>query len=434
MSNLAVLGGEPHIKKGFQRYNPIGREEVASVTKVVESGDLSSFLGAWGESFDGGTKVKEFESAWCGRFGVKHAVSVNSATSGLFAAVGAIGTSPGDEIIVPPYTMSATVMAPLVYGGIPVFTDVEDNTFCIDVERVEKAINAKTKAIIAVNLFGHSAELLKLRQIADKKGIYLIEDSSQAPLASENGRLAGTVGHIGVFSLNYHKHIHTGEGGVCVTDSDELALRMRLIRNHGENATEPALIDDLTNLIGYNYRLTEVAAAIGIEQLKKVDALVDRRESAAIKLCAALSDVPGLVVPEIREGCRHVFYAWPAKYYEQVIGVPRDVVIRALGAEGLGPFGSYVKPLYLLPVFQKRIAIGKNGFPFNLSDVTYSKGMCPVTERLYEDEMLAFPICAYDLDDEDIEQIAEGIRKVFSNKDELAEFARDAQEAYALPV
>ena len=131
-------------------------------------------------------------------------------------------------------TMSATVMAPLIYGGIPVFVDIEEDYFCIDLNKVELAINSKTKAIIAVNLFGHPAELRRLRDLADKNGIYLIEDAAQCPLASENSFYAGTIGHIGVFSLNYHKHIHTGEGGICCTDDDELALRLRAIRNHGK--------------------------------------------------------------------------------------------------------------------------------------------------------------------------------------------------------
>lgn len=433
MSNLALLGGKPTISKKFEPYRSIGKEEAAAVATVIESGNLSEFLGVWGEYFDGGPRIHEFEQAWSKRFGVKHTVSVNSATSGLFAAMGAVGVSPGDEVIVPPYTMSATVMAPLVYGGIPVFADIEPDTFCLNATHIEKLISPKTKAILAVNLFGHPAELTKLRQIADDQKIYLVEDNSQGPLASEQGKLAGTIGHIGIFSLNYHKHVHTGEGGMCVTDDDELALRLRLIRNHGENAVEPAGIVNLSNLVGFNYRLTEMGAAIGIEQLKKADRLVDEREQVALKLSEALSDVPGLTPPVVRKDCRHVFYVWSARYNAEAMGgVSREVIKEALQAEGLGAFGSYVKPLYLLPIFQKKVAIGDQGFPFNLSNVTYGKGICPVTERMFEKELLVFPLCSYDLKVNDVDLVASAIKKVFANQDELIRYARGATKTMAV--
>src|SRR5262249_8722448 len=158
-----------------------------------------------------------------------------SATSGLVAAMGAVGIEPGDEVIVPPTTMSATAVAPLAYGGKPGFADIEPETFGPDPAAVRAPITPRTKAIVSANLIGHPARLAELAAIAREHGLYLVEDNAQGPLAAEHGRYAGTVGDIGVFSLNYHKHIHTGEGGVCVTNDDELALRLQLIRNHGEN-------------------------------------------------------------------------------------------------------------------------------------------------------------------------------------------------------
>ena len=154
------------------------------------------------------------------------------------------------------------------YGGIPFSADVEKDYFCLDYQAVINKITNRTKAIIAVNLMGHPAELIKLRKLADSKGIYLIEDNAQAPHAHENGLLTGTIGHIGVASLNYHKHIHTGEGGVCTTNDDNLAERLKLIRNHGENVINDLDIKNLTNLIGFNFRLTEIGAAMGISQIK----------------------------------------------------------------------------------------------------------------------------------------------------------------------
>ena len=208
--------------------------------------------------------------------------------------MGAIGISPGDEVIIPPTTMSATAMAPLVYGGIPVFADIENKTFCIDPVKVEEKINKNTKAIIAVNLFGHPAQLKKLKNIAKKYNIYLIEDNAQAPLALENGKYCGTVGDIGVFSLNYHKHIHSGEGGICCTNNNELALRMQLIRNHAEASIEFTGLKDITNMIGYNYRMTELSAAIAIVQLRNIKKHVELRKRLSEKLSTYVSNLPGL--------------------------------------------------------------------------------------------------------------------------------------------
>ena len=410
MEKLALFGGVPVLPCPLPVYNTLGEEEAEAVADVVRSGCLSGFYGSWGEQFGGGPMVRRFEAAWAERFGVAHAVSVNSATSGLYAAMGAIGIQSGDEVIVPPYTMSATALAPLIYGGIPVFADVELETFCIDVQAVEAAITPRTRAIIAVNLFGHPAKLAELRALADKRGLFLIEDNAQAPLAMENGRLAGTIGHIGVFSLNYHKHIHAGEGGVCVTNDTGLALKLQLIRNHGENVVEPIGLADITNMIGFNYRMTELSAAVGLAQLGKIDRHVAAREHLACRLIAGLSDLPGLTVPATRSNCRHVFYALGFRYDAEIVGVSREHFSNALTAEGFPNFLGYVRPLYLLPIFQQRVAFGS--YPFSLSSVTYPPGLCPVAEHLYSESLLGFENCATAPSEMQIDLLIAAIRKV----------------------
>ena len=419
MSVLACKGGEPVYSKPFLPYNTMGEEEVAAVSRVVRSGKLSSFIGAWCDDFDGGREIRAFESSWADRFNCRHAISVNSNTSGLIAAMGAVGVGPGDEVIVPPYTMSATAVAPLFYGGVPVFVDIEPQTYCLDLEKVKAAITPRTRAIIVVDLFGHPGELQALRQLADKHGIYLIEDAAQAPLAKEHDRYAGTVGHIGVFSLNYHKHIHTGEGGMCCTDDDELALRLRAIRNHGENIVEPLEIANIHNLVGFNFRMTELSAAIGLAQLKKMDRLVDSRETIANRLTQVTLSLPGLTPPLVRESCRHVYYVWAARYEAQKTGVPRERVVEALVAEGLPVYQGYVAPLYRLPLFQKRKAIGRAEWPFSLSDRHYNDRICPVVERLHEKELLEVHICSHLFNEAEQQALADGFDKVFSNLDAL---------------
>ncbi len=419
MNKLACKGGEPVYKKAFKAYNTMGEDEIEAVTRVVRSGKISSFIGAWCDEFDGGNEVRAFESAWAKHFDCRYAISVNSNTSGLIAAMGAIGICPGDEVIVPPYSMSATVVAPLFYGGVPVFVDIDPDTFCLDVEKVKSAITHRTRAIIVVDLFGHPAELQTLRQLADERGIFLIEDAAQAPLALEYGRFAGTVGHIGVFSLNYHKHIHTGEGGICCTDDEELALRLRAIRNHGENIVEPLGLKNITNLVGFNFRMTELSAAIGLSQLKKINQQVDSRERIGTRLTQATSGLPGLTPPLVRDGCRHVYYVWSARYDANLTGVQREKVVEALVAEGLPVYQGYVAPLYRLPLFRNRRAIGDKGWPFNLTDRLYENGMCPVAERMYEKELVEVHVCSYLFDEVEQQALINGFEKVFDNLDAL---------------
>ena len=424
MTDLAILGGTAALQSPLRPYRSIGEAEVAAVKRVAQSGLLSGFYGSLGPQFLGGPVVQEFEQAWRQQFGVKHAVSVNSATSGLYAAMGAIGVSPGDEVIVPPYTMSATVVAPLLYGGIPVFADIDPQTFTLDPVAVEAAITPRTRAILVVNLFGQPARLRELRDLADRRGIMLVEDNAQGPLATESGRFAGTVGHIGVFSLNYHKHIHTGEGGVCVTDDDTLGRRLQLIRNHAESVVEADGTKDLTNMVGFNFRLSELSAAIGIEQLRNAEMHVFRREKLGRLLSEGIAGLEGLQPPHAREDCRHVYYVWALKVDAERLGATRAQFSAALAAEGFPHFSGYVAPLYRLPLFRQRIAIGRDGFPFNLSKVRYEDGLCPVTEKMHERELIGFEPCAYDLDDADIDALIGAIRKVHAARAELRKINR----------
>lgn len=423
MNTLALLGGKPVIKSSLKPYRSIGEEERVAVDAVMRSGNLSSYVGAWCDAFDGGPVVRDFESRFAAKFNVPHAIAMNSNTSGLIAAMGAAGVSPGDEVIVPPTTMSASAMAPLIYGGIPVFVDIEPHTFCLDIVKVREAITPRTRVIMAVNIFGQPAALIELRELADEHGIILVEDNAQGPLATQADRYAGTIGHIGVFSLNYHKHIHTGEGGVCCTSDERLAKRLRMIRNHAENVTDNLADGDLVNLVGFNFRLTELQAAVGIAQLEKVDRVVDEREAIANRFSRELGDLPGIVPPQVRDNCRHVYYVWASRYDERVTGVPRDLFAKALAAEGVPVSVGYVAPLYLLPIFQKRVAIGRDGFPFTLTNRSYHKGLCPVAERMHEKELLELHVCSWTFEDAEIRSVVDAFAKVYENRDALKSFA-----------
>jgi dTDP-4-amino-4,6-dideoxygalactose transaminase len=416
-SDLAIFGGRPVLASELAPYPAIGVREAEAVAQVLASRTLSGFYGSWGDQFLGGPVVKKLEAAWCERFNASHAVSVNSATSGLTAALGAVGVTPGSEVIVPPFTMSATVVTPLMYGAVPVFADIDPETFTIDVESVKRAMSRRTKAIVAVNLFGHAAKLHELRALADKAGVALIEDNAQAPLARENGRYTGTIGHVGVFSLNYHKHIHAGEGGICTTEDADLARRMQMIRNHGENVVEALQIEDPTNLVGFNFRMTEMSAAVAMAQLEAADEHVQRRVRLAESLTRSVAGLDGLTPPVVREDCEHVYYLWGLRLDEKRVGLTRAQFSKALAAEGFPHFLGYLRPLYHLPIFQKRIAFGE--YPFNLSEVRYAGDLCPVAERMWREELVCFEVCAYDVDEAQAKLMGDAIRKVHAHRDEL---------------
>ena len=420
---LALLGGTPAIQTAFTPFNTIGEEELAAATEVIRSGVLSGYIGAPGEAFMGGPKVRAFEATAAAYFGVKHAVAVNSWTSGLIAAVGAIGLEPGDEVITTPWTMVATATAILQWNGIPVFADIEPESFNIDPTSVEKLIGPRTRAIMAVDIFGQSCNIRALRDIATRHSLKLLCDTAQAPGATYHGQDAGTLADIGGYSLNYHKHIHCGEGGILVTNDDRFARRLRLIRNHAEaviDSSEPA---ELCNMLGYNFRLGEIEAAIAIEQLKKLGPNITGRQGVAKQLNEGLAGLRGLTTPHVAESCTHVYYIYGMSLDTEVLGVPREKIVEALRAEGVpGIMGGY-QNVHMYPLFQHRIAYGTQGFPwkspYTSRDIEYGPGTCPVAEKLHTETFIGLTLCMCEFQPPDVEQILQAFRKVWAQLDTL---------------
>lgn len=430
---LAINGGLPVRTKPFPAHRYIGEEEKEAVNRVLDSGILSRFLGCWHDDFYGGPEVQVLEKEWAQYFNVKHAIAVNSCTSGLYCAVGATGIEPGEEVIVSPFTMSASAVAPLIYNAIPVFADVEPDYFCLDPNEVEKKITPRTRAIIVVDIFGLPYDAEAINTIAKKHGLLVIEDTAQAPGALYKGKYAGTLGDMGVYSLNYHKHIHCGEGGIVVTDDDALADRVRLIRNHAEAVVEQKGVTDIRNMIGFNYRMTEIEASITRCQLKKLDSLIRIRQENCAYLSEKLAEIPALEPARVRRDCTHVYYAYPVKYREDVAAVPREIFIEAVVAE-LSPTElregegvligcGYVKPLYLQPLYQKKIAYGSKGCPFGPPwynhDTNYGRGLCPVTELLHEKELFTHELMRPGMTREDLDDVVKAFCKVWEYRNTL---------------
>ncbi len=383
--------------------------------RILRSGRLSGFYGSAGENFSGGPEVKRLEAAWRERFQTKHAIAMNSATSCLMAATAACDLGPGDEMIVPPFTMIASATAAKLWGARAVFADVREDIFTLDPESVARNITPRTKVIMAVNLFGQAADFDALLALARRHGLMVIEDNAQAPGALYRGRPAGTLGDIGVFSLNCHKTIQCGEGGVACTDDDGLAHRLRLIRNHGEAVVrEIGYADHPEKLIGFNFRMGELEAAIAGEQLAKLDALTAPRQRIAALYDDRLAPLPGLAVPKVGDQRDHVYYTYALRFGAERAGFSRAQLVAALAAEGVPCFEGYCRPLYQEPLFS--------------ADPGNRAGLCPVVERLYEEELL-FHAWLHPEIEPFAARIAEAFEKVWDLSGSLAEHGEDREPA-----
>ena len=418
---LALFGGTPIRKNPFPAYNSLGKEETQAAHKVMASGVLSDFLGAAGDKFLGGARVRQFETQFAKYFGVTHAVSFNSATTALTAALTAAGVGPGDQVITSPYTYTATAGAILLAGAVPVFADIDDS-LCLSASSVEKKITRYTKAILAVNLFGGMPDYRALSHIAKKHKLVLIEDNAQAPGATFDGKFAGTIGDIGIFSFNVHKVIQSGEGGVLVTNNDSYAFRAQLARNHGELVVAQMPERPFEPIVGNNTRMTELHAAIAACQLKKLRASNQHRRKLAAHLSRELKGYSWLEAFTFLPQMEHVYHLFPMRFHEDRAGFSRDTFIKAMEKEGFVLGGGYVAPLYLLPVYQKRRMYPNSRFPFNQAGadkVSYKKGTAPHCEWYWKKSLVTSDLCQPNRSISDMDTFVRAVKKIDDNKAQL---------------
>jgi perosamine synthetase len=411
------------IKKiNLQPYNSYGKEEELAALKVIRSRKLSDFLARPGKNFKGGKNVKKFEQQCQKIFKTKYAIAVNSWTSGLIAAAGAIDLNPGDEVIVTPNTMSATISSILHWGAIPVFCDVEDKFFNIDHKKITKLISKKTKAIFVVDIYGHPCNYKEIFSIAKKNKLYVVSDNAQSPGAYYNKKLSSSISDIGGISLNYHKHIHTGEGGVIFTNDKNLYYRCCLIRNHAEAIiASDNKIKNYSNLVGHNFRFGEIEAALGLVQLKKLKKKVARRQYIANYLNKNLRKYEWLRLPKVEKNCTHSYYIYPIVLDTQKVKGERDFIINQFKKINIEGITRGYLPSNLLPVFLKKIAFGKKNYPWSMNKnkkYIYKKGTCPIAEDLYFNSLICFEMCRFQLDNNDLIKFT----KVFTKILDLVDF------------
>lgn len=443
MSKLALFGGKPVRTVPFQSSVVIDDEERTLVNEVLDRKEFSRFMGSASEgieemlvmpsieaekfksqyfTFLGGRMVRTFEKDYALFTGSDYAISVNSATSGLGTALAAVGCGPGDEVITTCLSFNATALSILTFNSVPVFVDVSPENFCLDHELIRKAVTERTKAILVVHLLGFPADMEAILAIAREYGLAVIEDCAQAPGVLCNGKHVGTLGDLGVFSFQETKNMMTGEGGMIVTNSPNLAKACRLIRNHGESIPDGSWPQEsLVNLVGFNFRMTELTAALGVAQLRKLQRNNEIRKQNASELHARLQGLEGLtVVPFPKGSVPHVV---PFLYDEQSVGVSRDDILRALRAEGIPVGGGYPRLMPDNPMFQKKIAYGSKGCPWSChlytGKITYEQGAFPVARELIASRFIWFYHVHPPNTASDMVQAAEAFRKVFNNLDEL---------------
>lgn len=400
---LAIYGGEPVRKGPFPRERKVGKEEIEELKEVVESG----WLFRWG-----GKKVEEFERLFAQRHGVRFGIASTSGTAAIHTAIGSLQIEPGDEIVVPPITDIGTIIPILKEGGIPVFADIDPKTGNIDPDEVKRLMSGRTKAIMVVHLAGNPCDMDGISEIAKGYGIALIEDCSQAYLAEYKGRLVGTIGNIGCFSLQQSKHITTGDGGICITDDEELAIRISLFMDKGweRRADVP---HRRYPILGMNYRMNELTGAVAVAQMRRLDMVVRRRRELGGLLTQLISDCEYVIPQKILDGCQHSYWHYEISVRPDA-PFGADLFSKALQGEGIPASAHYIgKPIFLChEALRRRQIFGGSMFPFNYSsrDIRYDEGTCPKAQD-YLDHLVILPIHE-GLNEEDIEDMARAIVKV----------------------
>jgi len=387
---LALHGGTP-VRKVLLPYGrqAITEEDIQAVAETLRSDWLTT-----------GPKVNEFEEAFAAWVGARYAVTFSSGTAALHAAAFATGIGSGDEAITSPLTFAATANCALYQGGRPVFADINKDTLTIDPEQVSSLINSRTKALLPVDYAGHPADLDALLKIAERNGLTVIEDACHALGAEYRKQRVGSIAHMTIFSFHPVKHLTTGEGGMVTTNDSKLAGILRKFRNHGissdarDRQREGQWKYDMV-LLGFNYRLPDIACALGLQQLSRLDANLTRRKEIANRYSSAFREIPGIIVPAVLPQLVPAWHLYPIRFELGQFTVGRAEIFRALRAENIGVNVHYI-PVHLHPYYRDRFG--------------YKGGEFPIAEAAYE-SLISLPMF-HGMTDEDVSDVIGAVEKV----------------------
>lgn len=390
MEILAINGGKP-VRDELLPYGRqwINNEDINAVVRVL----MGDFLTT-------GPTIREFEESFADKVNAKYAVAVSNGTAALHAACYAAGIREGDEVITTPITFAASANCILYQGATPVFADIDPKTYNIDINEIEKKITPITKAIIPVDFTGQPVLLNEIMEIARKHNLIVIEDAAHSLGAAYKNQKVGSIADMTGFSLHPVKHITTGEGGLITTNSEELYNRLSLFRSHGITRDVSKMLsyegpwyyEQLE--LGYNYRLTDIQAALGISQLRRVDLFVERRREIAQEYNKAFAEYHELVTPFQHEDCTSSWHLYILKINTELLNVGRREIFDALRAENIGVNVHYI-PVYYLPYYK---------------GLGYTKGLCPNAEALYE-RIITLPMYPQ-MDNNDVSSVINAVGKV----------------------
>jgi perosamine synthetase len=379
MEKLALHGGKMTKKTPFGTGKRFGQEELKQLQEALDQNTLFYWHG---------TKVKEFTRQFAEIYGVQHCVAVSSGTSAIHVALGALGVTAGDEVITSPITDMGTMIGILYQNAIPVFADLNPYTYNMDPRSIETKITDKTKAVLVVHLAGNPSDMDSILKIAGKYNLKVIEDCAQSYMSYYKGRLVGTFGDVGCFSLNDYKHISTGDGGMCLIREEELYKKVLRFadKNYDRLSSDPLALRKVEYLAP-NYRMTELQGAVALAQLKKLKWICNKRNQYGDGLSAEIEGVPGVHPHSITQGGRSSYWFYMFRIDEGILGVSREEFSRALAAEGIPNQPGYIPCC----VYEYDLLLNKNAYmgtdcPFGCKyygrDITYFKGMCPTAEEI----------------------------------------------------
>lgn len=398
----AIAGGKPIKSTPYRKEKRYGEEELKELKEAIDQGTL--FYAA-------GKKVHELEKQFAARHAAKFGIACSSGTAAIHAAVMAAGVSPGDEVIVPPITDMGTILPVMWQGGVPVFADLDPQHYNMTPAAIEAAITNRTRAIIAVHLAGNACDLKAIKQIADSRNITLIEDCAQAHGTTYDGKPVGTFGQIGCYSFNEFKHIACGDGGIVTTSDEKLARKIRLSTDKCYDRS-PGIADRNATFQANNYRMTELQGAVAIAQLKKLDSIVQRRQSWCGRLTKQLGDLPGVQLPRPIEGGTHSYWFYMMRVDPPKLGATADQFAAALKAEGVPTSAHYIgKPIYKYPLFLNHSAFDHGDHPFH--SVDYGKAKCATAEAILETCVVLAVNEAYS--DEDLDDTVKAFERVVAH-------------------
>lgn len=407
MSQLALYGGEKAKKTPFGKGKRFGAEELQQLKEALEQNTLFYWSG---------NKVKEFTAKFAGKYGVPYCVAASSGTAALHVALGAVGVTTGDEVITAPVTDMGSIIGILYQNAIPVFADIDPHTYNMDPKSIEKNITEKTKAIMVVHLAGNPADMDAIMAIAKKHDIKVIEDCAQSYLSYYKGRLAGTIGDIGCFSLNDFKHISAGDGGMLIM-KDEVSYKKAFRfadKNYDRFSRDPMAMRKI-EFLAPNYRMNELTGAVGLAQLDRLDEICCKRNVYGEKISEGIRNLPGIYIPKVEEGNKSSYWFYMMRVNEEEAGVGRSEFSKALAAEGIPNQLGYIPTcVYEYDLFLNKNAYSGSNCPFGCKhygrEVKYYKGLCPTAEEVLN-TAIRIGINEFYTDD-DVQEIIEAIRKV----------------------